>query len=255
MEDRLAPQGSRPASACKSRPKARSCVRIESWIIKAATVGVGVLAATAIVSRLQLCFRPPAISAVCCGGWIGSAPRAAGNDRRNCPEGAATPPHRFRWGRLCVGHEQLGLEFAIIFLAADLAVAFPRKRAGRRDKAGPGQPSMALDELDQLFSSDAAVARVHSGSGGRRGLIGRSRCPTRRCTGRSPRASAQNTKAHGELGRRCSIDLSFRASPVNGKTFDGRTFDHSERATLVRGETPTRSWLAAARQTLLDREA
>jgi hypothetical protein len=43
----------------------------------------------------------------------------------------------------------------------------------------------------------------------------------RRCTGRSPRASARNTKAHGGLGRRCIVDLPFRASPVNGKMFDG----------------------------------
>ena len=34
---------------------------------------------------------------------------------------------------------------------------------------------------------------------------------------RSPRASAQNTKAHGGLGRRCIIGVPFRASPVNGK--------------------------------------
>ena len=123
----------------------------------------------------------------------------------------------FGWGKPRVGHEQLDLEFAIISLAADLAVAFPRKRGGRRDKAGPGPRSRLLDELVQLFGGDAAVARVQLGPGGRRGLIGRSRCPTRRCTGRSPRASAQNTKAHGGLGRRCIIDPPFRASPVNGK--------------------------------------
>ena len=185
-------------------------------------MGVGVLAAKTIASRAQLCFRPPAISAVCCGGWIGSAPRAAGNDRRNCPEGAASPPHRFRWGRLCVGHEQLRLEFAIISLAADLAVAFQRKRTGRHFGPGPGRRSRPLDELVQLPSGDAVVARLQLGHGGRRGLIGRSRCPTRRCTGRSPRASARNTKAHGGLGRQCIIDLPFRASPVNGKTLGGR---------------------------------
>ena len=94
----------------------------------------------------------------CGGGLTGSAPNVVGSDRRNCPEGAATLRHRIRWGKLCGGHEQLGLEFAIISLAADLAVAFPRKRAGRRDKAGPGQPSMALDELVQLSGGDAAVA-------------------------------------------------------------------------------------------------
>jgi hypothetical protein len=69
------------------------------------------------------------------------------------------------------------------------------------------------------------VARLQLGHGGRRGLIGRSRCPTRRCTGRSPRASARNTKAHGGLGRQCIIDLPFRASPVNGKTLDNRGRD------------------------------
>jgi hypothetical protein len=71
---------------------------------------VGVLAAKAIVSRLQLCRRPSAISAVCCGGWIDSAPRAAGIDRRNCREGATTPPHRLRWGRPRAGRKQPGLE-------------------------------------------------------------------------------------------------------------------------------------------------
>ena len=54
------------------------------------------------------------------------------------------------------------------------------------------------------------MARVQLGLGGRRGLIGRSRCPTRRCTGRSPRASAQNTKAHGGPGRRCIIDVAVQ---------------------------------------------
>jgi hypothetical protein len=117
-------------------------------------VGVGFLAATAIVSGLQLCRRPSEIFAAWGGGSTGSAPNVVGSDRRNCHEGATTPPHRFRWGRLRVGHEQLGLEFAIISLAADLAVAFPRKRAGRRDKAGPGQPSMALDELGQRSCGD-----------------------------------------------------------------------------------------------------
>jgi hypothetical protein len=81
---------------------------------------------------------------------------------------------------------------------------------------------MALDELIQLPGGDAAVARVQLGHGDRRGLIGRSRCPTRRCTGRSPRASARNTKAHWGLGRQCIIDLPFRASPVNGRPFGGR---------------------------------
>ena len=146
---------------------------------------VGVLAAKAIVSRLQLCRRPSTISAVCCGGWIGSAPCAAGNDRRNCPEGATSPPHRFRWGKPRVGHEQRSFASTIISRPADLAFAFPRQRAGRRDKAGPGQPSMALDELAQLFGGDAAVAQTHPGRGGRRSLVGRSRCPTRRCSGRS----------------------------------------------------------------------
>jgi hypothetical protein len=180
------------------------------WTIGAATVGVGVLAAKAIVSRLQLCRRPSAISAVCRGGRLASAPRAAGIDRRNCREGVATPPHRFWWGRPRVGHKQRGLEFTISSLAADLAVAFPRKRAGRHFGAGAGQPSMALDELAQLFGGDAAVARVQLGHGGRQGLIGRSRCPTRRCTGRSPRASARNTKAHGGPGRRCIIDVAVQ---------------------------------------------
>ena len=94
----------------------------------------------------------------CGGGLTGSAPNVVGSDRRNCPEGAATLRHRIRWGKLCGGHEQLGLEFAIISLAADLAVAFPRKGAGRRDKAGPGPPSRLLDELVQLSGGDAAVA-------------------------------------------------------------------------------------------------
>ena len=184
-------------------------------------LGEGVLAAKAIVSRLQLCSRPSAISAVGCGGRPASAPRAAGIDRRNCRKGATTPPHRLRWGRPRVGRERRRVASAIIPRPADLVFAFPRKRAGRRDKAGPGQPSMALDELAQLFGGDAAVAQAHPGRGDRRGLIGRSRCPTRRCTGRSPRASAQNTKAHGALGRRCIIDLPFRASPVNGRPFGG----------------------------------
>ena len=184
----------------------------------------GVLAATATGPRSQFGCRPPAIFAVCGGGWIGSAPKAVGIDRRNCREGAAAPPRQSRWGKPRAGHDRRSLASGIDSRPADLAVAFPRKRAGRRDKAGPGQPSMALDELDQLFSSDAAVARVHSGSGGRRGLIGRSRCPTRRCTGRSPRASARNTKAHWGLGRQCTIDLPFRASPVNGEALAGPIF-------------------------------
>jgi hypothetical protein len=78
----------------------------------------------------------------------------------------------------------LALNRTIASLAADHAVAFPRQRAGRRDKAGPGQPSRPLNELVQLSGGDAAVARVQLGLGGRRGLIGRSRCPTRRCTAR-----------------------------------------------------------------------
>ena len=49
-------------------------------------------------------------------------------------------------------------------------------------RPGPGQPSRLLDERVQLFGGDAAVARVELNPGGRRGLIGRSRCPTRRCT-------------------------------------------------------------------------
>ena len=81
-------------------------------------------------------------------------------------------------------------------------------KAPRRTRSAPG--------------GDAALARVQLGLGGRRGLIGRSRCPTRRCTGRSPRASAQNTKAHWGLGRRCIIGLPFRASPVNGRALDAR---------------------------------
>ena len=140
-------------------------------------LGEGVLAAKAIYSRLQLCSRPPAISAVCGGGRLASAPRAAGIDRGNCREGATTPLHRLRWGRPRVGRERRRVASGLDSRPADLAVAFPRKRAGRRDKAGPGQPSMALDELTQLFDGDAAVARMQLGPGGRRSLIGRSRCP------------------------------------------------------------------------------
>ena len=145
----------------------------------------GVLAATATGPRSQFGCRPPAIFAVCGGGWIGSAPKAVGIDRRNCREGAAAPPRQSRWGKPRAGHDRRSLASGIDSRPADLAVAFPRKRAGRRDKAGPGQPSMALDELAQLFADDAAVARVHLGRDSRRSLIGRSRCPTRRCSGRS----------------------------------------------------------------------
>jgi hypothetical protein len=41
----------------------------------------------------------------------------------------------------------LALNRTIASLAADHSVAFPRKRAGRRDKVGLGQPSRPLDEL------------------------------------------------------------------------------------------------------------
>jgi len=101
-------------------------------------VGVGVLAAKAIVSRLQLCSRPPAISAVWCGGRLASAPKAAGIDHRNCREGATTPPHRPRWGKARTGRDRRGLEFTITSLAADHAVAIPRKRAGRHFGADLG---------------------------------------------------------------------------------------------------------------------
>ena len=180
-------------------------------------MGVGVLAAKAIVSRLQLCSRPSAISAVWCGGRLAFAPKAAGIDRRNCREGTTTPPHRFWWGRPCAGRDRRSSASTIISRPADLAFAFPRQRAGRRDKVGPGQPSMALDELVQLPDGDAVVARLQLGLGGRRGVIGRSRClyrvallvarvdlrRTQRLTG-NPAAGAVST-------------LPFRASPVNGK--------------------------------------
>jgi ribosomal protein S18 acetylase RimI-like enzyme len=58
--------------------------------------------------------------------------------------------------------------------------------------------------------------------GGSTSIKVRTEHPYRRCTGRSPRVSAQNTKAHGGHGRRFIIDLPFRASPVNGKTLDGQ---------------------------------
>jgi hypothetical protein len=170
-----------------------------------------------------LCSRPPALSAVCRGGRLASEPRAAGIDRRNCREGATTPPRRLRWGRPSVGRDRRSLEFTITSLAADHAVAIPRKRTGRHFGPGPGRRSRPLDELAQFSGGDAAVAQTHPGRGGRRGLIGRSRCPTRRCTGRSPRASARNTKAHWGLGRQCIVALPFRASPVNGKTLGGRS--------------------------------
>ena len=156
----------------------------------------------------------------CGGGLTGSAPNVVGSDHRNCREGATTPPHRLRWGRARAGRDRRSLEFTITSLAADHAVAIPRKRTGRHFGPGPGRRSRPLDELAQPFGGDAAVAQTHLGRDGQRGLIGRSRCPTRRCTGRSPRASARSTKAHGGLGRQCIIDLPFRASPVNGRAFD-----------------------------------
>jgi hypothetical protein len=183
----------------------------------------GVLAATAIYSWSGSRCRPSAVFAACGGGSTGSVPKVVGIDHWNCREEAAAPPYRSRWGGRRAGHDRRGFAFAIISRPTDLNGYDQQQRTGRHFGPGPGRPSRPLDELAQLPGGDATVARVQLGLGGRRSLIGRSRCPTRRCTGRSPRASARNTKAHGGLGRRCIIDLPFRASPVNGKAFDGRT--------------------------------
>ena len=148
------------------------------------------------------------------GGWH----RSRELPRRSNDSAASTSV-----GGRRAGHDRRGFAFAIISRPTDLNGYDQQQRTGRHFGPGPGRPSRPLDELAQLPGGDATVARVQLGLGGRRSLIGRSRCPTRRCTGRSPRASARNTKAHGGLGRRCIIDLPFRASPVNGKAFDGRT--------------------------------